>query len=101
MSKFKFVHCKDGFGVSIQASKTNYCVPRDDIGPYTEVELGFPNAPESLIIGYADDPDNPTETVYGYVPVGLVKALLIKHGGVESGTHPAFHIDTVQGTHLA
>ena len=101
MAKFKFVHCKDGFGISIQASKTNYCDPRDNFGPYTAVELGFPTAPEPLIIGYAENKATPTDTIYGWVPVGVVKALLIKHGGVESGTHPEFHMDTEQCTHLA
>jgi hypothetical protein len=101
MAKFKYVHCKDGFGVSIQASKTTYCEPRNDLGPYTAVELGFPSASEPLIIGYAEDKDSPTETIYGWVPVGVVKALLIKHGGIESGTHPEFHMDTEQSTYLA
>ena len=101
MKRYRFVHCKDGFGLSIQASETSYCSPRDNFGPYTEVELGFPTAPEPLIAGYAEDADNPTETVYGWVPAGVVKALLIKHGGLESGTHPEFYMDTEQGGILA
>jgi len=98
---FKFVYFKSGFGVSIQAKETYYCTPRDNFGPYTEVELGFPTGPEPLIIGYADEPDRPTETVYGYVPAGIVKALIIKHGGIEEGEIPLLHIDPTQSAILA
>ena len=98
---YKLLSCKSGFRVSIQASETNYSTPRDDIGPYTEVELGFPTSPEPMIIGYAEDVDDPTETVYGYVPVGLVKALIIKHNGIEDGEHPEFDMDPAQSAILA
>ena len=98
---YKFAHFKSGFGVSIQAKRTNYCTPRNDSGPYTAVELGFPTSPEPLIIGFAEDVDNPTETVYGYVPVGLVKALIIKHGGIDSGELPPFNMNTEQSAILA
>ena len=100
-AKHKYVICKDGFGMSIQASETSYCTPRDNEGPYTHVEIGFPNAIESMLAGFAEDPDNPTETVYGWVPVGLVKAVIIKHGGIEEGTHPEFDIDSEQSFELA
>ena len=99
--KYKRVYFKSGFDISIQASKTNYSNPRADIGPYTEVELGFPSAHEPLIIGYAEDPDNPTETVYGYVPAGVVQALSIKHGGIEEGEMPPLRIDSNQAAILA
>ena len=100
-NKFEFVNCKSGFGISIQASSRGYCDPRNNTGPYTSVELGFPTAPDSLIIGYAEDVDNPTETVYGYVPVGIVQALLIKHGGIESGSIPEFEMNSEQSAILA
>jgi len=101
MSKHKAVGCKDGFGVSVQAGRTNYCDPRNDKGPYTAVELGFPSASDSLILKYAEDSSRPTETVYGWVPVGVVKALLIKHGGVEKGTLPPFDFNAEQSAILA
>jgi hypothetical protein len=101
MSKYKAVGCKDGFNVSVQASKTNYCDPRNDQGPYVAVELGFPSASDSLILKYAEDSSKPTETVYGWVPVGVVKALLIKHGGVEEGTLPPFDFNAEQSAILA
>ena len=98
---YKFVYFKSGFGVSIQGNSTNYCTPRNNFGPYTNVELGFPNAIEPLIAGYAEDPDNPIETVYGYVPAGLVQALIVKHGGVEEGEIPPLDITPEQSAILA
>ncbi|MBT4147279.1 MAG: hypothetical protein HOE45_10490 [Gammaproteobacteria bacterium] len=100
-ANYKRMHFKSGFNVSIQANETNYCEPRNNIGPYTSVELGFPSAPEPLIIGYAEDADNPTETVYGWVPAGVVQALISKHGGIEDGTLPEFNIDAEQAAILA
>ena len=101
MAKYKRAFFKSGFSVSIQASETNYSSPRDNIGPYTSVELGFPSAPEPLIAGYADDPEDPTGTVYGWVPVGLVKAMAIKHNGLVEGTVPPFDMSVEQSTILA
>jgi hypothetical protein len=100
-NNYKFVYFNSGFGVSIQAKKTNYCTPRDDAGPYTEVELGFPTAPEPLIAGFADEPDRPTETVYGYVPAGVVQALIIKHGGIAEGEVPPLQMNAEQSAILA
>ncbi len=81
---------KSGYSVSCQASQTNYSSPRDNTGPYELVELGFPNAPDSLISGFAEDPDDQTGTIYGYVPVHVVQALIMKHGGLVAGEHPEF-----------
>ena len=73
--------CRDGFNVSVQAGAKHYCEPRSDEGPYTHVELGFPSAPSDLLTEYAEDETAPTLTVYGYVPLGVVEALLESHGG--------------------
>lgn len=71
------VVCLNGTQVSIQANEYCFCTPGDNEGPYTEVELGFPSVkPSDTIMPYAADPDKPTETVYGYVPVDLVRAWL-------------------------
>ena len=87
--------------MSVQASLTSYSSPREDIGPYIAVEIGFPSAPDPLIIGYAEDVDRPTETVYGWVPIGVVQALIIKHGGIESGSLPPFSMNIEQSAILA
>ena len=83
-----YVVCADGFGVSIQASWGHYCVPRIDTnsvpyGRYEKVELGFPTAEVPEWLDYAEDPEEATGTVYGYVPVDLVDTGLEKHGGID------------------
>jgi len=77
------VRCKDGFTVSVQASKFHYCTPREDRGPYSHVELGFPSAePPPYVLAYAENQEIPTGTVYGYVPVELVEQMIEEHGGL-------------------
>tara|TARA_B100000131_G_C17954631_1_gene547886 strand:+ start:364 stop:690 length:327 start_codon:yes stop_codon:yes gene_type:complete len=85
---YEYVTCQDGFSVSIQGNATGYCTPRDNEGPYIEVELGFPNRVDELIMKYAEDPNNPCDTVYGYVPSEVVLEMILKHGGMVSGDMP-------------
>ena len=77
------IKCTDGFTISVQGSNGSYCDPREDLADhYYEVECGFPNATPEYIMDYAENEDDPTETVYGYVPVELVEKLIDLHGGV-------------------
>ncbi len=80
-----WVVCEDGFTVSVQASSFHYCSPRENLldQDYDKVELGFPSAEDSLIIDYAEDPDDPTQSVYGWVPIEIVEELVEKHGGIK------------------
>jgi hypothetical protein len=78
----KRVTCKDGFSISVQATRGGYCAPRENIGPWYEVECGYPSAKPELIAQYAEQEDRPTETVYGYVPIELVEQLIQLHGGM-------------------
>jgi hypothetical protein len=74
----------DGDSISIQVGSFAYCLPRNDSGPYHEVELGFPSfVPDETIMDYAEEPDNPKETVYGYVPIELVEEMIASKGGLE------------------
>ena len=91
------IACKDGFTLSVIAGRGTYCIPRpgwpfgeprvpnDYPGPYTAVEVGFPSErpePWDEWVKYIDSPeDDPTGTVYGYVPVDMVRALIAAHGG--------------------
>ena len=89
MKMNKNVVCKDGFTMSVQAGETQYCHPRETgADKYTEVEIGFPNRPEDLLLEYAENGDRPTETVYAYVPASLVTLVIAKHGGMVSGELP-------------
>jgi hypothetical protein len=74
--------CKDGFSISVQASEFAYCTPRANVAHWTEVECGFPSDMEVSLLKYAESPDDPTGTVYGYVPVRLVEKIIKRHGGV-------------------
>lgn len=79
----KRIKCKDGFSLSVQATHGAYCSPRRNIGPWYKVEVGFPSAQPELIMSYAEQPECPTDTVYGYVPIELVEQLIDLHGGPE------------------
>ena len=85
----KLVQCADGFHMSVQARATSYCSPRNNTGPYTQAEVGFPSAPEPLLLPFAEDPEKPTQTVYGYVPRNVIATVIAKHGGMISGALPA------------
>lgn len=102
-----YITCADGFTVSVIAGGGTYCTPRppmcmcavdddfaplpwdgvghDYAGPYSHVEVGFPSAqpePWDEWSQYADDHEAPPEkTVYGYVPVEMVRRLVADHGG--------------------
>jgi len=91
------ITCADGFTVSVIAGEGTYCSPRPDsyggmgdahagfAGPFTAVEVGFPSVkpePWDEWEKFGDgDESAPTENVYGYVPVDLVRALIASHGG--------------------
>ncbi len=85
----KRIECADGFSMSVQASSFNYCEPRvDNAQVYTEAEVGFPSAYESLLAPYAEDSENYTKTVYGWVPAQVIIDVCAKHGGIVAGDLP-------------
>tara|TARA_R110000824_G_scaffold87471_1_gene215607 strand:- start:326 stop:592 length:267 start_codon:yes stop_codon:yes gene_type:complete len=68
--------------MSVQASWGHYSSPKSNIGPYHEVEVGFPSEHVEELIPYMDGPsEDPTDEVYGYVPVNIVVGIIEKHGG--------------------
>ena len=86
--KNRVIVCADGFRMSVQANQGAYCSPRDDCGPYTEAEIGFPTMEEPLLTEYAEDPNRPTDTVYGWVPRDRILMVIAKHGGLVEGDLP-------------
>ena len=75
--------------MSVQANQGAYCEPRVDNAPrYKAVEIGFPSAREPLLMEWAEMPDTPTETVYGWVPSERVSLVIAKHGGIVEGEVP-------------
>lgn len=78
------ITCADGFSLSVQVHAGAYCSPRDGFGPnWDEAEIGFPSdRPTDAVMGYAETPEEPTDTVYGYVPMDLIEELVQLHGGI-------------------
>lgn len=74
--------CADGLTLSVQASDTHYSEPREIYGPYSAVEIGFPSDVIPEIMEWAETPETPTQTVYGWVPVEVVDAVIVAHGGI-------------------
>lgn len=75
----------NGDKLSVQASDGHYSFPRSMKGPYTQVEIGFPAEKIEKLMPYAEEPENPTETVYGYVPIEILIEVIEDFGGF---THP-------------
>lgn len=76
--------CMDGSTLSVQAGEHNYCSPRHNRGPYYSVEVGFPSRKFDELMPYIDgvaDTD-PTDTVYGYVPIEIVEKIVADCGGI-------------------
>lgn len=76
------IFCADGFNFSVQASRGHYCSPRDDSGPWSHFEVGFPSEKVDSLMEYAENPEEPTETVYGWVPASVIEEIIVAHGGV-------------------
>ncbi len=81
------VTCKDGFTMSVQHSSLHYCIPRIDFAEregleFNAYEVGYPSEKEDILIPFAEDPDNPTETVYPFVPQQIVEQVAEMHGGL-------------------
>ena len=81
---FPRMECADGFSVSVQGHYGAYSSPRDDFADrYSSVELGYPSTHEPLLDKYQDGIGDPTDAVYGYVPIELVEQIIAKHGGLK------------------
>jgi hypothetical protein len=75
---------KSGLVLSIQASNRHYCWPSEtiDYSLYESFEVGFPSYKVDILMPYAEDATQPTETVYANVPRSVIKNLIDKHGGI-------------------
>lgn len=74
----------DGASLSVQASEHSYSSPRDNKGPYTKVEVGFPSEiPPEAWKEFAEEWDNPTNTIYSYIPLTMVMLYIGAHGGID------------------
>ena len=74
-----YIELENGATHSVQASATAYSTPRDNTGPYSAVEVGYPRGvriPETWK-EYADGESLQKSTIFGYVPVELVRDLIL------------------------
>ena len=85
---YNLIVCADGFSMSVQANEAAYSAPRNNSGPYTAVEVGYPSSEDSILLQYAENPDRPTDTIYGWVPIDIVQLCIEAHGGMVSGELP-------------
>lgn len=77
------IHCGDGASISVQASHSHYCTPRDDEGPYIQVEVGYPeNVTGGMPDTWATHRDGEDSPIYSYVPIELVVDFIDAHGGI-------------------
>ena len=89
--RYERLVCADGASVSIQAGEGVYSTPRNNEGPYTHVEAGFPSVePPASWLAYAEDfrvDDRLTlcDTVYAYMPYDCVDEFINVHGGLMEG----------------
>lgn len=87
----KPVYCTNGVSLSVQASRLHYCFPKNNEGPYTKVEVGFPSVkpPESWREYCVGDFDKkPCDTVYANVPLELVAEFVEQQGGIRAEEAP-------------
>lgn len=72
------VTCADGTRLSVQASETSYSSPRDNIGPWTEVEVWqVSGASTGSIAEFEYDAEEPS----AYVEIDSVVEFIDNHGG--------------------
>ena len=75
--------CIDGFSMSVQGNKYDYCIPRKLSDKYDSMEIGFPSEKQPELMEFAENENDPTGTVYGYVPIELIHEVVEKHGGID------------------
>ena len=81
------IYCKDGFSISIQVHQGNYCASENGTRTFglnwKLVEWGFPSSEIDAQKYNAEDDGDTTNSVGGYVEVGLIDELCEEHGGVD------------------
>jgi hypothetical protein len=84
------VYAKDGFNISIQCRNGNYCDSENGTRTFgfdwKLVEWGFPSEPIDGKKYNAEDEENTTDTVGGYVPMEDIESLIEEHGGFDLET---------------
>ena len=80
---FEELELNDGLSLSVQASDSHMCSPRETIednSEYEEVEVYSHGVYVNELIHFASE----AMFTYGYVPVELMEELVEKHGGIKN-----------------
>jgi len=67
----------DGTELSVQASSSHYCSPKDDVGPYVSLEV--------LIEVGKPCPSWGNHQPYGWVSIRKLECLIARRGGIAFG----------------
>jgi len=89
------IHCYDGFSFSVQANKYHYCSPKCD--PYDSLiydnyEVGYPSEPLLELKEYVEWWYDCWDTVFGYVPIDVIKTIIDKHKGIDKSETLSYRI---------
>lgn len=77
------IKCQSGLTLSVQADEARYCTPRRDQGPYTTVEVGYPNREIPELMPYLENgSSDPLQSLYVNVPVELIEQIVDENGGL-------------------
>ena len=79
---FEEIELNDGMSLSVQASDSHMCYPRETIkddSEYEEVEVYSHGVYVHELVHYASE----TRFTYGYVPIKIMEELVEKHGGIK------------------
>ena len=97
------VMCANGRTVSVQAGSCHYCTPRQNKGPWEDVEIMFMDGevPE-LVHEWAEPSGDGFSGVCGYIPVEKVREVIALFGGVSrdcqyADEHPILGVLPKQG----
>jgi hypothetical protein len=80
--EYRVLYCCDGFSLSVNGSQYHFCRPRNNHGPWSHVEVGYPSLVSRELHLYAKDRNDPN-TIYSEVPLPVVIELVNKHGGLD------------------
>jgi hypothetical protein len=76
-----YIKLGDGTKLSVQAGSANYSRPRGKSNNYSHFEVGFPSREISELMPYIEiKGDDPTNSVYPYVPVDVLDEIMSKYG---------------------
>lgn len=85
--------CWDGVSLSVQASARHLCLPKDNCGPYTHVEVGFVSGVMGLpkeweTYAYMPLYCQNISDIYARVPLEMVADFVDRHGGLVEHVQP-------------